>query len=149
AWAAATKLVGGFVRFDALGPVMLIALALVVWMLRARLDRYFYLLAAAFALVCASVVLRIPLDWFMRMGATGEGVRYFFYPFLLLMWLMLWLAQEAGTLVRGAIFAVIAVGIVLAVPHMQWRHTAANWRAELAQCANGERTDLTIQYLGT
>ena len=149
AWAGVTKFIGGFVRFDALGPFMLVALALVVWSLRARLDRYFYLLAGAYALICASVVLRIPLDWFMRMGATGEGVRYFYYPFVLLMWLLLWLASEAGALMRTAIIAVLALGILLGVPYMQWRHDAVDWRAQLDACAHGERSDLTIQYLGT
>ena len=149
AWAGVTKFVGGFVRVDALGPVMLVVLALVVWSLRRRLDRHFYLLAAAYALVCASVVLRIPLDWFLRMGATAEGARYFFYPFVLFMWLLLWLACEAGPLVRATCVAVIAVGILLGVPYMQWHHDAIDWRAQLDACASADHAELTVQYLGT
>lgn len=149
AWAAVQKFVGGLVCLDALGPFMLLALALAVWFLRGRLDRYFYLLAAAYACVCASIVLRMPLDWFLRMDATGEGVRYFFYPFVLLIWLLLWLAHESPSLVRWPTVAVIATSIALSLPDMQWRHDPIDWRAQLDACAKADRYELLVQYLGT
>jgi hypothetical protein len=147
-WMAVQKFVGGFVRFNALGPFILAALALAVWMLRGRLDRYFYCLVAAYAIVCASVVLRLTLGEFLPMSAGGEGVRYFFYPFVLLMWLLLWLAHDGGHLTRWPIMAVIAASIVLGLPHMQWRHDPIDWRAELRACADSDRYEIPIHYLG-
>jgi hypothetical protein len=148
-WVAARRFVGGFVQLDALGPFILVVLTLVVWLLRNRLDKYFYFLVTAYVIVCASVVLRMPLDWFLRMDASGEGVRYFFYPFVLLMWLLFWLAREEGGLTRWMIMAVVAVSIVLGSPYMRWRHDFIDWRGQLRECVSSDRYEIPIHYLGS
>jgi hypothetical protein len=77
------------------------------------------------------------------------GPRYFFYPFDLLSWILIWLAASSMVAVRVAISAAMIAAIIFALPEMSRRHDAVDWRAQIAACvAASGPYDLPIHYDG-
>jgi hypothetical protein len=150
AWTIATlaqKFVGGFFRADAPLPGLLITAALLAaaWSLRARLDRYFLLLALMFGAVALTVSLRAPLIY---LDPFTTGPRYFLYPFVLLAWLLVWLGAVAPRPLQLALGAAVAASLLICGPRLSRRHDAVDWRAHLLACAGSESYELPIHYIG-
>ena len=92
--------------------VVFAALALgAAWFNRAHLDRYFLLLLAAYCVVCVSVAVRMPIASLADIDPFIGAPRYFFYPFTLLAWLLVWLAASSSGPVRAAVAAVFACSV--------------------------------------
>jgi hypothetical protein len=76
------------------------------------------------------------------------GPRYFFYPYVLLGWSVIWLAAETRGKVRAAMGALLFLSIALALPGMARKHDAFDWRAELEACARSDRYALPLHFTG-
>jgi hypothetical protein len=69
------------------------------------------------------------------MDPLDAGARYFFYPFILLAWIMISIASQSALPVRVGIGAAMACALVLALHGMSRRHDAINWRDHILACA--------------
>jgi hypothetical protein len=142
-------------RYSRVGYVMLATLAIMIWLRRDRLDRYFLLLVLIWAATCVLVVVRVPIGDTHPMVA---GPRYFFYPFLLMTWVGLWIAAVSGPIVRSS----LAIAFVLAVwfatnyeLHSGYnyagftrRHDHIDWPTHVERCARSERYVMPIHTNG-
>lgn len=142
--------VGGFLRVRSYAPIAVVMIALMAWRLRERLDRHFVFLVAIFAITCGSVALRIPLVSTLHDHPDPALIapRYAFYPFVFLSWILIWLAAVSSTWARWAISAVLVAVTIPALPYMQRRADAIDWRAQLSACANSTEYQLPIHYNG-
>lgn len=129
------------------GVAMLILLLALIYASRARLDRYFALLAASLVLVALVTVLRASLE---SMHAYYAGSRYFFYQFIIIGWLLAWIAAESRGALRVAAAGMLAFAILqgFAEPAFRWRHERWDWKAHLVACANAAEYDVPIHYMG-
>jgi hypothetical protein len=75
-----------------------------------------------------------------------EGPRYFFYPFVLMMWASIWIATASGLLVRVAMCAALAFSLIAAGSQLSRRHDVLDWRANLRACALSDHYTLPIQF---
>jgi hypothetical protein len=124
--------------FTGIGVYVIVVLGFIIWTVRERLDRYFLVLLAMYGAVCASILWRQPEALIHPFFA---GPRYFFYPFIILSWILVWVAVQSRSAVRVGIGAVFAIAIVLAIPGMQRRHDPLDWRKEVLACAKADKYD--------
>jgi hypothetical protein len=89
----------------------------------------------AFVAMCASVALRVPVDTLLSLDRFTAGPRYFFYPFALLGWILIWIASASSVPVRAVIGTAMAVAVLLALPGMSRRHDPIDWRQHMTACA--------------
>lgn len=147
-WVAVRQFVGEFFHIGSLAPLAVAALLALTWFARKKLDRHFMLLVFAYAIVCASVAVRNPLGNFAGMDPFLAGPRYYFYPFILLSWIVLWLAAESAKAVQIATAGILATILLLALPGMQRRDDQIDWREQLQACARSETYQLPVHYNG-
>jgi hypothetical protein len=129
--------------YAGLGFLVFLALTIVAWTSRAKLDRYFGLLVFMYAIICATVAARGPLVHF---HPFVEGPRYFFYPFVLMMWASIWIATASGLLVRVAMCAALAFSLIAAGSQLSRRHDVLDWRANLRACAHSDHYTFPIHF---
>jgi hypothetical protein len=152
AMAALRQFVGAYFHpatpmFGALVIAGVIAFA--AWRIRDKLDRWFVLLVLIFGSLSASVALRMPLDALHGIHPFTVGPRYFFYPFILLSWIMVWIASLSAKLIRLAIGAAMCGAVVFALPGMSRRHDPVNWREQILACAQASGSyTIPIHYIG-
>lgn len=147
----AAQYIGGFF-YSRGGPLLGFAvLALLIgsaWIARARLDRYFLLLVLTFLLISVSVSLRMPISSFNGIDQFDAGPRYFFYPFILLSWIMVWIAAVSQPAVRYGIAAAFVVALLMAGTALSRRHDAFNWHDEILACARSDTYEVPLHYIG-
>jgi len=145
------KFVGAFFHANAMRPGVAIAaaIALLAWTLRSRLDRYFVLLVLALIAVAVAMTMRVFPDELPYIEPFGAGARYFFYPFILLSWILIWLASVAPRPVQAVLAAAFALTLVLAGPRLSSRHDPLNWKQQVLACAQADRYELPIHYFGS
>jgi hypothetical protein len=127
------------------GLIVLGFVAAAAWWSRKRLTWPIGLLMLSWGAACAATMLRLPVA---DLDPVRLGARYFFYPLILLTWLMIWIAAVSPHLVR----AVFAVGFVLALGYVGGnftrRHEPLNWREHVAACARSEQYALPVHTEG-
>jgi len=146
------KYMGGFFHaYSApwIGFLVLVVLLGCAWFVRKRLDRYFFLLVLTFIIISLTVSFRMPLEAFAAIDPFDVAPRYFFYPFIMLSWLMIWLAALSPTPVRVGFVVAFASAIMLAGTGMSRRHDAVDWRQNILACTNSVEYQLPIHYAGS
>jgi hypothetical protein len=126
----------------------LILIVVVVWMIASRdRDRYFALLLVALMLSIASTAIRVPITIPHPFLA---GARYFFYPYIILSWLLIWIAHDTGFARWIATFVLLfAFAQGLLSPNFYSRHDHVGWSAQLIACASSASpSDILIHYDG-
>jgi hypothetical protein len=134
----------GFVA-SCVGFVVLSSLVLIAWAYRARLNRYFFLLILADFGICAVTLFRIPVD---AIHPFLAGPRYFFYPFILLSWIMIWLASVANRGTRFGLALAFLIAWLMCAPHFSRRHDPVDWQMAVMACARSTRHDLPAHFDG-
>jgi hypothetical protein len=129
--------------YAGLGFFIFLVLTIVAWMSRAKFDRYFGLLVFMYAIICATVAARGPM---VHLHPFVGGPRYFFYPFVLMMWISIWIAMASGIVVRAAMCAALAFALIAAGSQLSRRHDVFDWRANLKACALSDHYTLPIQF---
>ena len=127
------------------GPLVLALLGVALWQIRARLTWHFALLVLAWAAICATTALRNPIHVIDPLDA---GPRYFFYPFILLTWILIWIAALSPAHVRILLLAGCLMGVAWIYKRMTRSHDAMDWRGHVAACAQSDQYDLPIHYDG-
>lgn len=130
---------------NVVGVLFAIILAGVTFHHRKKLDRHFFMLVAIFAVVGLSTVMRV--DEYM-IQAMKEGPRYLFYPYILLLWIMIWLGRVSSKTGRALLGLVMAFSIVQAMPKYARHHTFIDWEGEVRQCANTQERLLPFHTNG-
>ncbi len=142
------KYIGGFFYSDAGILLGLLVLALAVaaaWSARARLDRYFYLLVLMFFVVAFVISLRLRT---FGIDKFDTAPRYFFYPFILFSWILIWIAAVSTRAVRIGIAAAFAIALLVAGTGLSRRHDAVDWRAQLLACSKSDEYEMPFHYIG-
>jgi hypothetical protein len=147
------KFVGAFFYNGAtsLFPGIFIAILLLVaaWLVRSRLDRYFLLLSAIYGVICVSVSARMPIGSLAGIDPFLVGPRYFFYPFILISWIMIWLAAVSPQSVRAGVAAAFVCSLVFSWHGLTRHHDSFDWRANILACATQSGDyEIPIHYIG-
>lgn len=116
-----------------------------IWFNRARLDRYFVLLALAYLSTCAITVLRHPM---VDMHPLVAGPRYYFYPFVLLSWMLLWIAARSGAVTRYGLLAICCWAVLWTGQFLQRRHEQLDWRMHIAACQQSQSYTIPVHSTG-
>ena len=143
--------VGGFIYHLGGAYFGFAALLLILaagWSIRSRLDYYFLLLVTTFVVIAVTVSLRMPLQNFAGIDQFNVGPRYFFYPFILMSWIMIWMASLSTAPVRIGFAAAFVAALVLAGSGLSRRHDAVDWREQILACTRAQEYELTFHYIG-
>jgi hypothetical protein len=127
------------------GIVAAIILAVAAYALRKRLTLSFWLLGASSAVIVAATAIRLPME---AAFPTLSTPRYFFFPFIILSWLLIWMAAISGLVLRTAVAAAFAAMIAQAAAHWSWRHTPIDWQAHIRACAASDTYRLPLHTSG-
>jgi hypothetical protein len=154
-WTAAERFFGFFFvggnpfdsrRFLLAGLLLGAVLLAAIWISRRKLDRCFALLVLAYILICLITAIRLPVD---AIHPVHAGPRYFFYPFIVLAWIILWVAAKSPRPMRIALIGICCWTALLAGRDLSRRHEAVDWRQHVTACAQSERYELPIHFAGT
>lgn len=129
-----------------LGIVLIAVLVAATFVRRRTLDFTFVALVGALAVAIALAAVRAPLN---AVHPVLAGGRYFFLPYLLLSWLLLYFIdrRHQGTSVFCIAALLLALGGFAA--HARWRHAAIDWRSHVAQCVTQPVHQFPVHYEGT
>jgi hypothetical protein len=127
------------------GAIVLPLVALALWRIRQRLTPHFALLVLAWMVICAATTLRNPIGVIDPLNA---GPRYFFYPFILFTWILIWISALSPAYVRALALAGCVMGVAWVYKRMTRSHDAVDWRGHIAACARVAQYDLPIHYEG-
>lgn len=132
------------------GVVVVALLGALMFAVRTRLDRHFVMLLAATVVVIAPTALRLGSAEIYGVHAFLAGPRYLFYPFILIAWMIIWIAAVSPGWSRHVALVLLAFGIGqgLADPYFRWRHDHLDWRASIQACAASDAYDVPIHYMG-
>ena len=148
---AIRRLVGDFLFVGAGlwgGVIILAVYGSVIYWNRQRFGWPFWVLLCTYALVCASILLRLSNDTLFIIDKLLAAHRYFFYPFIVLSWLLIWIAAQTNNIVRVATACLFAVSITAAGTRMSNRHEHFSWRNEILKCSTSENYKVPLQFSG-
>jgi hypothetical protein len=127
------------------GTILLALLAIATFRIRKLLSVPFWLLVLTWVAIVATTVLRNPIG---IIDPLNGGPRYFFFPFAVLMWIMIWIAALSPAHVRILLAAGYLLGIAWVYKRMTRSHDAADWRGHLAACTRSPEYALPLHYDG-
>ncbi|WP_036112479.1 hypothetical protein [Luteibacter mycovicinus] len=145
------KFVGWYMFFPGIEGVAigawLGAAIIVVALFGIRRSPDFGLLVLGYILLAAvaASMARAPLQW---VSAFTDGPRYFFYPYLLLSWLLIYGLASAERIEGILIALVLLLSLLQTYLYGQRRHETLDWAHEVARCAASERYVFPIHYDG-
>lgn len=122
-----------------------VLLGLAIWFNRHKLDRNFVLLILAYLLICAISVLRNPVEGLHPLRA---GPRYFFYPYIMLGWMVLWVAAKSPSPLRYALAGVCCWTVISSGKALQRRHAPIDWKTQIVACAYSPKYTIPIHFAG-
>lgn len=100
------------------------------------------------ALICVAVTtaVRVPIT---NIHPFAAGPRYFFYPFIMLGWMLIWLIAVSDRRYGALLGAVLCGSVLQAVPNMTRRHDALDWSQHVQACAKSDRYVIPIHEAGS
>ena len=150
--AAIGQFVGNFLFNGARlsGAVPLLALYGALIALRYQRFKWpFWILVAVNVIICASISLRLPSESLAAIDQFTAGPRYYFYPFIVLSWLLIWVAAESNGAVRIITACIFVVSLATAGAGLSRRHDHVSWRDEVLKCSNSETYKIPLHYIGS
>ena len=129
----------------AIGSVLLVVMAAVIYCRRAKLDFGFLLLAACLAIAIVSSITRNSVT---AIDPVLAGPRYFFFPYIFLSWLVIQIAYIGGALSRALVVIVMALSVQQAYIYGQRTHDTINWKTEIHACTVWKTYQLPVHYDG-
>lgn len=108
-------------------------------------DRLPYcLLGGCLVGTIASALYRAPV-----LAPVNAGPRFFFYPFILELWMFIWLAARISSPLKALPVLVLVAVVPLSVANFQRRQDrATSWSANARACGAGVDTTFQIQHDG-
>ncbi len=105
------------------------------------------LLLLALLLIVATTIHRNPAS---ILNPYSAGPRYFFYPYVLLSWLLICVAASSKW-IAARIGAAVIVGctMIIGLAHLSRYHAHINWEQQVRSCAASEIYGLPVHFDGT
>ena len=78
------------------------------------------------------------------------GPRYFFYPYILLFWILAWMAATSRRrAVKGVSVGMILLAVANSIPHFVRNHDPVDWRRHIDRClASEHEVGIPLHYSG-
>jgi hypothetical protein len=107
-------------------------------------------LMALYYLFLASILMSIYRVDINILNPVNAGPRYFFFPYILLSWILIQLAFDGRYLMlrMGATFFLLS-SVANAIPHLDRRHEALNWQSHVSDCLLTEKHLFPVHYVGS
>lgn len=122
----------------------IIILSIFIWLLWVSRRDYIALYLAYFTL--ATIMLSIVRVDVSIIHPEKAGPRYFFYPYIFLMWSFIHMAYKQDK--KRLLF--VLFGLVIINSSFIWSrtHDSLNWRSEVLECVKSESYSFPIHYAG-
>jgi hypothetical protein len=112
-----------------------------------RLSLTFGLLTVSLFLVIITTIQRVPASVAHPYLA---GPRYFFYPYIILSWLLIWIGISSRQwMVRTVAVGTVGASILWGLPTIARHHIHVDWREQVAACAKSETFNFPIHFDGS
>jgi hypothetical protein len=147
-WFTSSAFLNSHKNVNRWGIIALIGAIGLLYGARGKLDRFFGLLGATVLLAAAAAMLRASVH---DMHAMYAAPRYFFYPFILISWMLIWIAYESRGTIRLLAIAVLVGGFGqgLTSIYFRWRHDHLDWKHHVLACSRSpSEYGLPIHYMG-
>jgi hypothetical protein len=131
--------------YPGLGLVLIAVVVGSAWLRRGELDWAFFCLVACLAVTTALSVIRVSAE---LMHPVLAGGRYFFLPYVLLSWLLLYLCNRRYQGTTVLCVAALLLSVRMAIVFGPRTHRAIDWRAEVNQCLESPSHTFPIHYEG-
>ena len=107
-------------------------------------------LMALYYLFLASILMSIYRVDINILNPVNAGPRYFFFPYILLSWILIQLAFDGRYLMlrMGATFFLLS-SVANAIPHLDRRHEVLNWQGHVSDCLLTEKHLFPVHYVGS
>jgi hypothetical protein len=103
------------------------------------------LLALMFGLTVAVTLSRVPVE---AMHPYLAGPRYFFYPYIVLGWGLLWLAAASPPSLRAGLIALVLLSVAQGLPRLARHHEPLDWKGEMIACARSDGRTIPVLTTG-
>jgi len=109
-----------------------------------------FTLIALYYLLLVSILMSIYRVDINILNPVNAGPRYFFFPYILLSWILIQLAFDGRYLIlrMGSTFFLLS-SVANAIPHLDRRHEALNWRSHVSNCLLTEKYFFPVHYVGS
>lgn len=107
-----------------------------------------WVLGGLIYLWCTSVLMSMYRVDVSILDPIHAGPRYFFFPYILLSWILIELAYSSVLIVKIASISVLALSIANAVPHLDRRHDRLQWQEHVWQCAQSQTYTFPVHFAG-
>lgn len=119
---------------------------IIVFMWQNKRDTYFYILVFMLFATIGLSSLRVDPSQFQPV--LGGGARYFFFPYILLSWVLLYIVKKSRYY-EIAIAPVLILSVVVALQHFCRLHDDLEWKKHIAACQNAnKRYVIPVHYDG-
>jgi hypothetical protein len=134
------------VAYPIAGLALLGLIAVSAWQRRHHLGWTFAAGSACLVIVIALSIVRGPLN---AMDAVLAGGRYFFLPYIMLSWLLLYLVDRRYPISSALCIAVLVSSAITFVSHGRWHHAWIDWRTQVRLCMDSPQRSIPVLYEGT
>lgn len=112
-----------------------------------RRDKYLYIYALVLACVIFMSVFRVPFE---IIDPVTSGPRYFFYPFILITWSLLYSCGKSNYILKciGLTLVFFSVLNLLTNGSFTRRHEAVNWKDKVEECMQFDQFFLPFHKSG-
>ncbi|MCG6204147.1 hypothetical protein LPW26_05835 [Rhodopseudomonas sp. HC1] len=112
-----------------------------------RMPLTYKLLLLSLLLIVATTIQRNPAS---ILNPYSAGPRYFFYPYVLLSWLLISVAASSTWIsLRIGAAAIVGCAIAVGLTHLSRYHTHINWEQQVRSCAASKIYGLPVHFDGT
>lgn len=131
--------------YPALGVALIAVIITSACVRRSTLDWTLAALTASIALAIALSLARVPAS---VMHPILAGGRYFFFPFVLLSWLLLYLLDTRHQATTVFCAAALLLSVRTTLWYGQMTHPSMGWRAHVEACVTSTSHTFPVQYAG-
>ncbi|MBU3624396.1 hypothetical protein [Polynucleobacter sp. AP-Latsch-80-C2] len=107
-------------------------------------------LIALYYLLLVSILMSIYRVDINILNPVNAGPRYFFFPYILLSWILIQLVFDGRYLMlRLGTTLFLLSSVANAIPHLQRSHEVLNWRSHISDCLLADKHLFPVHYVGS
>lgn len=114
----------------------------------AMLKNRNWVISAVLYLLLASIFMSIYRVDIRILHPIDAGPRYFFFPYILLSWLLIQFLFGENCFIKVAASSFWFISCANAIPHLDRRHDSLSWREHVYQCAQTQTHAFPIHFAG-
>lgn len=107
-----------------------------------------WMMAALIYLLFSSILISAYRVELSILNPIHAGPRYFFYPYILISWILIQLICTSTFSLRVIAGIFLIISCVNSLPHLVRKHDRLNWNSHVANCANSEVYVFPIHFAG-